>query len=259
MADPSISAADGASASAAGASLDGESRGDSPLASAAAAAAFPFAPPRVSWRSDAPAPRFYEALETFPFLEHLLPHADAIFEEMRAARVWFDWPEDSLYDKSAGQSWKVLPFCHTFPSYDASKTRWVESAAAVCPRTVALLRRIPGLRTALFSRMGPRTQLTPHQGWADLSNHVLRIHLPLLVPDEDAGTCGIAVEGEVRYHKRGRLIAFDDSKMHLAFNKHASECRYVLIFDIARPEGLPRGVATGATTEELDSFIDYFS
>lgn len=122
----------------------------------------------------------------------------------------------------------------------------------------ALLRKIPGIRTALFSNMGPKTALTPHSGWALLSNHVLRLHLPLYVPDEDARPCGLVVDEEVRYHKVGNLIVFDDSKAHMAFNNHATESRYVLIFDIARPEGLPKGTATGDATAELTGLIDYF-
>ena len=50
-----------------------------------------------------------------------------------------------------------------------------------CPQTYDLLRQIPNIRTALFSRLGPQTTLSNHRGWADLSNHVLRIHLPLLL------------------------------------------------------------------------------
>ena len=35
--------------------------------------------------------------------------------------------------------------------------------------------------------MGPGTVLAAHRGWADLSNHVLRLHLALEVPEEMQG------------------------------------------------------------------------
>lgn len=168
---------------------------------------------------------------------------------------WHDWPE-SLYNAEEGHSWKVIPFLHTFPATDPAASVWVERACGACPRTASILRRIPGIRTALFSRMGPNTVLDPHTGWADLSNHVLRVHIPLDVPGE--AVCGLVVDDEVRYHKVGELIVFDDSHLHSAFNNHATATRTVLIVDIARPEGAPPGTATGGTTEELESFMAYF-
>ena len=57
---------------------------------------------------------------------------------------------------------------------------------------------------------------------------------------------------------QGQLIVFDDSKKHFAFNNHPTHGRVVLIFDIERPEALPKGLATGATTKELIAFMDYF-
>jgi aspartyl/asparaginyl beta-hydroxylase (cupin superfamily) len=87
---------------------------------------------------------------------------------------------------------------------------------------------------------------------------VLRCHLALYVPDEHTMPCGVIVEDEVRWHAAGELIVFDDSKHHLAFNNHPTRDRYVLIFDVLRPPGLPVGTATGSTTDELEGFISYF-
>lgn len=218
----------------------------------------PYEPPTVTWDAAAPAPALYDSKETFPFLRHLLPFAGAILEELRSATRWFDWPEQHLYNKERGMSWKVFPFCHTFPANDPSKTQWLPESEATCPLTAGLLRRVPGIRTALFSRMGPGTRLTPHQGWAALSNHVLRVHLPLLVPDEGSRLCGMVVDGTSAHHRTGTFLVFDDSKTHHAFNRHASGVRYVLIFDVARPPGLPLGSAEGEMTAELTGLIDYF-
>lgn len=124
------------------------------------------------------------------------------------ATRWHAWPERTLYKAEEGHDWKVLPFVYTFPAYAPEKTEWVDKNCVQCPKTVALLKSLPGIRTALFSRLGPNTTLGVHQGWADLSNHVLRIHLPLTVPEE--GTCGLVVDGETMYHKEGELIIFDD-------------------------------------------------
>lgn len=218
-----------------------------------------YLPPRITFDETRPAPRYYDWRDVFPFLQPVLDAREEIFAELKAATgmsKWFDWPETELYAKDEGATWRVLPFCHCIPATDASHLQWLPASASSCPATSSLLRRIPGLRTALFSRLGPSTTLTPHQGWADLSNHVLRCHLPLHVPS--GGACGMVVEEEVKLHRVGEILMFDDSKVHYAFNSHSSESRYVLIFDIVRPPGLPKGLATGSTTDELQGFMAYF-
>ena len=71
------------------------------------------------------------------------------------------------------------------------------------------------------------------------------------------GLCGIWVDGCVDTHEEGRIIVFDDSKAHRAFNYSDGE-RIVLIIDLARPQGLPMGTATGGHSDELDDFISGF-
>lgn len=56
-------------------------------------------------------------------------------------------------------NWTVFPFLHTFPAYEESKKCWVESTCAHCPKIVSLLRQIPNIRTALFSRLGSGVQV----------------------------------------------------------------------------------------------------
>lgn len=216
----------------------------------------PFEPPKVSWAHLLDAPRYYEANVVYPFLSKLLPYIDIIREEALSATRWVDWPEQNLYKKELGAEWTVLPFCHTFPAREVDKRTWVESGCSTCPRTAAILKKIPNIRTALLSRMGPNTTLSWHQGWAMLSNHVLRCHLPLVVPGHEQ--CGMNVKGTIRYHRVGEFIIFDDSKMHRAFNNHPTDTRAILIFDILRPDTLPPGEAEGTTTDALEDFKAYF-
>jgi hypothetical protein len=145
----------------------------------------------------------------------------------------------------------AIPWHHSIAELIASRP-----PCRHCPGTAALLRKLPSLRTALFSRLGPDTKLSGHTGWEDLANFVLRCHLTVKTP---AGRCcGTWVEGEVRFHSRRDFIVFDDSKIHKAFNLHPTESRIVLILDMARPHDVPVGVAQGGHTPELDSFIDAF-
>jgi len=172
------------------------------------------------------------------------------------AGAWREWPERNLYRADRGADWRVLPFCYTFPADDLSARTWVAAACAACPRTSELLLGLgPGLRTALLSRLAPHTSLASHQGWAQLSNHVLRLHLPLCVPGAEHGCSGVIVSDEIRYHKEGALMVFDDSQVHSAFNNHPSLPRMVLIVDIERPPHAAPGSATMGTTPELEAYI----
>lgn len=101
-----------------------------------------------------------------------------------------------------------------------------------------------------------KRKLSTHTGWADLANHVLRVHLCLDIPV--MGSCGLLVDGEVQYHKQGKIIVFDDSRPHRAFNLSEGETRTVLIVDLERPKYLPLGTATGQHTPELDHFVSWF-
>ena len=201
---------------------------------------------------------------------------------------WPDWPEQqhyhagnapsSLHDDSEDRrttvvgDWKVFPFVYTFPADDPSKTVWLDATCNLCPNTAAILRRLPGIRTALYSRLGPHTEVASHRGWADLSNHILRCHLGLIVPttrpEEGEGEdetspkpsscCGMVVGEEEQEHQTGEILVFDDSKLHRAYNR-SGETRTVLIIDLFRPLSLPRGKAVGSHTAELDAFIAKFT
>lgn len=206
-------------------------------------------------------PSYYDYKELFPQLEVLRDNFDVIVEEMKAVHqssTWPFWPEKHYAE--GDNEWRVFPFCYTFPAFDASKTTWVPPTCAMCPRTVEILQGIPGIRTALFSKLGPGTTLTAHRGWADLSNHILRCHLGLIVPTFDSGepSCSMVVGGQKAAHGEREVLVFDDSKLHFAYNRHDEQTRVVLIVDLYRPDHLPRGRAKGGHSDELDEFIDTF-
>jgi len=200
----------------------------------------------------------WEAL--FPQAAAVKAAHGAVAAELGAASScrWHEWPETNLYMRNEGAEWNVIPFCYTFPADGSTPTTWVESSCALLPRTAALLRALgPSLRTALFSRLGPETTLAPHDGWAELSNHVLRCHLAVDIPEP--GASGVAVEGTVQLHTQGEILCFDDSRVHSGFNNSPTHPRTVLIFDLARPPGCRPGRATLGATKELANFMAYFN
>ena len=61
---------------------------------------------------------------------------------------------------------------------------------------------------------------------------ILRCHLPLLIPNGSA--CKIRVGDETRHWEEGKLLIFDDSYEHEAWNE-SDEDRFILMFDIPNP------------------------
>lgn len=57
---------------------------------------------------------------------------------------------------------------------------------------------------------------------------ITRCHLPLVVPK---GDLGITVNGETRIWEKGKMISFDDSLLHNAWN-HTDEVRIVMMIDV---------------------------
>jgi hypothetical protein len=99
-----------------------------------------------------------------------------------------------------------------------------------CPVTAELLDDIPGLYTAGFSVLGPRSRLPLHFGEAE---HVFRCHLPLVIPPG----CGIRVAGVEHIWTPGRTVAFEDVLLHRAWND-SDEHKVLLLIDVLKPRAL---------------------
>lgn len=132
---------------------------------------------------------------------------------------WFAAHPHYVKSKSEDISW------YTFEFYFFGIKQMHNCEA--CPETTKLLEQIPELVTAQFSLLKPHTKVEPHKGFTRM---VWRNHLPLIVPS--GGLCKIQVEDEEYEWKEGRLVTFDDSKEHEAWNM-SDEIRAVLMFDVA--------------------------
>ena len=112
-----------------------------------------------------------------------------------------------------------------------------------CPKTKALLKRIPGMKTAFFSVLAPGKHLPPHRGFY---KGVLRLHLALLIP-EPAETSGIRVGDETRHWQEGKVMIFDDTFEHEAWNR-SDRMRIVLFVDFVRPMRFPANLVNATLT-----------
>jgi aspartyl/asparaginyl beta-hydroxylase (cupin superfamily) len=128
-----------------------------------------------------------------------------------------------LLDK---KDWSALFLCENGKRF--------EEAIARCPKTWEAVQAAPQLwierssPTAMFSLLRPGTRIPAHSG---VQNTRLTCHLPLIVPPG----CGFRVGNEAREWVEGKLLVFDDTIEHEAWND-GNEDRVVLIFDIGRPD-----------------------
>lgn len=131
---------------------------------------------------------------------------------------------------------------NTFPSYvnSVEKNAWQvftfsffqmknTTNEGICPKTASIINKIPGLISCDFSRLKKQTHILPHKGYSKM---ILRCHLPLIIPNREA--CGIRVGEETKYWEEGKLLIFDDSYEHEAWN-NGDKDRFVLMFDIPNP------------------------
>jgi len=176
---------------------------------------------------EAPGTGLHDWRDVYPQLRVVDEARDEIFAEVSssAAVSWFGWPQHHLW-KRDGQRWDVLPFLGFGHKLVANLERF--------PRLSRVLAGIPGLRTAIFSRVGPRTRIAPHRGPFLLSSQILRCHYGIAAPPEG----GVSIGG-VRVQQRvGEWIVFDDVRMHYGFNEAPAGDKIVLLLDLKRPDHL---------------------
>ena len=136
-----------------------------------------------------------------------------------------DWWQKPLTASDApGQSWKVFPLY--LMGVKPAQPR------AMCPKTVALIDRVPDLFQAMFSVLEPGKSIPAHVG---PYMGYLRYHLGIRVPKENPPR--IRAGSEWYTWEEGKSIVLDDSLDHEVVNT-ATEVRVVLIVDVLRP--LPR-------------------
>ncbi len=99
---------------------------------------------------------------------------------------------------------------------------------ARCPRTMALLRQVPGVVVAFFSIMEPGTQVPPHRG---VTKAWYNCHLGLIVPN---GNVGIEIAGRPVGWREGEWLVFDETNRHRVWNE-TDEARVVLFLQVRRP------------------------
>jgi len=108
-----------------------------------------------------------------------------------------------------------------------------EKNCALCPKTVAILESLPGFEKdhIMFSVLNAKSKIPPHYG---PMNGIIRVHLPLIVPSKDVKVCGMKVGKDQQAWTQGKVMAFDDSFLHSAWN-YCNGVRIVLFLNFWNP------------------------
>jgi aspartyl/asparaginyl beta-hydroxylase (cupin superfamily) len=206
-----------------------------------------------------PAIQFFER-EEFPWVAAIEEATDDIRGELEAlladSREKFspylthapDEPLNQWRELNQSRRWSAL-----FLYRDGERQ---EANAARCPKTLAALEHAPIVKiphrgpTSLFSLLEPKTRIPPHTG---TTNTRLTVHLPLIVPPG----CGFRVGTQTREWQAGKLLIFDDTIEHEAWNDSDEE-RVILIFDIWNPllTTAERDLMTVATAAIAEFYAD---
>jgi aspartate beta-hydroxylase len=177
----------------------------------------------------------YFGRELFPWIDALEARTGAIREELLdllpsetgRERVFTsdDLEQQNLRGAHAAPTWNGYYFYRHGERRDENCRRCPRSADAI---DALPLSRVPGHGPeVLFSVFTPDTHLLPHQG---VTNTRVVGHLPVIVPAH----CALRVGGELHEWQEGRVVVFDDTYEHEAWNR-SDQTRVVLIFDLWNP------------------------
>jgi len=93
-----------------------------------------------------------------------------------------------------------------------------------CKFTHQILDKIPRLKGAAFSILEGNSKIEPHHGIKDAT---MRHHLGLIIPKKTF----IKIDGEKKFWEEGKILSFDDTKLHEVQNLSNSK-RVILMFDV---------------------------
>jgi aspartate beta-hydroxylase len=183
-----------------------------------------------------PALEFYPR-EDFPWLESLEAATPVVREEFErvfaedqaSMQPYITYPDgvplDQWRELNRSRRWSVYHLWRDGKPVDANVAR--------CPRTAALLARLPmhdvagHSPSAFFSILDAGAHIPAHTG---VTNSRVIVHLPLVLP----GRCRFRVGSTTREWRMGEAWVFDDTIEHEAWNDSAVP-RAILIFDIWNP------------------------
>ena len=204
---------------------------------------------------------YYPGLETRPFfppdrfawIDHVESAGSDVVQELQNVMAQQQADLSAYVQVPDGKDpaqWQALNHSLQWSSYHLIRDgEELPEHTRYCPATLAALQQVPLVDIPnhapelFFSILQPGTHIPPHYG---LSNYKLAVHLPLVIPPD----CAIRVGDETHHWQQGKVVVFDDSFEHEAWNR-SEQMRAVLIFEVWHPqlnEGERAAIRTGIDT-----------
>jgi ornithine lipid ester-linked acyl 2-hydroxylase len=169
-------------------------------------------------------PQLFYSLKDFPQLSVFEKNFQIIKSELENLKntalnnYWRDsFPH--YVEKNGSSTWKTF----TFKIFGIKHPE----NPKLCPKTFEIIESLPDIITAEFSYLPAKTHIKAHCGFTKL---VFRSHLGLIIPSD----CTLRVGDEHKSWEEGKMLIFDDSFDHEAWN-NSTEDRFVLMLDIVNP------------------------
>lgn len=108
-----------------------------------------------------------------------------------------------------------------------------EANRKLCPKTCAVIDKIPSIQHAVFSILESGKSIPPHEG---IYMGILRYHLALIVPTDDPPQ--LKIKDQTYHWKEGESVLFDDTWIHSVHNR-SKQVRVVLFIDVKRKLPFP--------------------
>ncbi len=197
----------------------------------------PLRQPKFLYLPDLPATPWFERehFDWVPMVEQQLPAVRNELEALiREEAEFVPYISEDGGESASGTDFSSLAGSMEWSAFYLIKDgNWLEERCRRCPQTMTLMRAVPAARMrgfgpeVIFSRLRAGGHIVPHFG---RTNVRLTVHLGVIIPDQ----CAIRVGEETRGWQEGRVLLFDDSFEHEAWNRSDRD-RSVLIFEVWHP------------------------
>ncbi len=191
-------------------------------------------------------PSFYD-IEDFPKLKKLADQWEVIRDEylnLNAACMEIDRvgkTRQQILEEIQGSLKKGYPYgwIQGWTPHGAGNPNWLQYpllsldkalpfARPKMPKTLALLRKVKGIKVCSLSRLKPHSFLANHRHPEIYKEGLLQMHIPIYTANE-ANYTYFNVNGEFRQHKCGEPMIFDGSLDHFALNASSIDRAIVYI------------------------------
>ena len=180
--------------------------------------------------------------------KHILAELITVLHSEEKIKLFTPWVEKTLYETSDPEGWQVIPLV-----MNGIK---IKKYCEHFNKLIEIVDKVTGIVTVVISKLKSDSWISPHKGYENYADKILRYHLGLIIPE---GDLGFRVNTAIKYWENGKSFIFDDSLTHTAWN-FTKEDRYILIIDFIRNDQENIDTLSNLIlTEEAKYFYEFYN